>query len=61
MTLYKSNARLVQNITKQVKNVLQAWETNGTPNKMLMKARIQAKFEKLSNRKDYSGKLLEKC
>ena len=29
--------------------------------KMLMKARIQAKLEKLNNQKDYSRKLLENC
>ena len=62
MTLYKSKTRLVQNIIKQVKSVLQAQETEWNAwQKMLMKARIQAKFEKLNNQKDYSRKLLENC
>ena len=62
MTLYKSKTRLVQNIIKQVKSVLQAQEIKWNAwQKMLMKARIQAKFEKLNNQKDYSRKLLENC
>ena len=58
MALYKSKTGLVQNITKQVKHVLQVWETKWyAQQKMLMKVRIQAQFEKLNNQKDYSRKL----
>ena len=46
MTLYKSKTGLVQNITKQVKHVLQAREIKcNAQQNMLMKARIQQKFE----------------
>ena len=62
MALYKSKTGLVQNITKQVKHVLQVWETKWyAQQKMLMKVRIQAQFEKLNNQKDYSRKLLKDC
>ena len=62
MTLHRSKTGLGQNITNQVKNVLQARETKwNAQQKMLMKAKIQAKFEKLNTQKDYSRKLLENC
>lgn len=51
---------MVQNITKQIKNVLQARETKwNAQQNMLMKARIQAKFEKFNKQMGYSTKLLE--
>ena len=60
MILYKSKTGLVQNFTKQVKNFLQASEIKwNAQRKILMKAKIQAKFEKLDNQKDFSRKLLE--
>ena len=62
MTPYKSKRGLFQNIAKQVKKVLPARETKwNAQQKMLMKARIEAKFENLNNQKNYSRKLLKNC
>ena len=61
MTIYISKTGLVQIITKQVKDVFQARETKwNTQQKILMKARIQATFDKLNNQRDYPRKLSQK-